>query len=34
MALITWDDKTLSVGIELIDSQHKTLVDYINELHG
>lgn len=32
MPIIEWDDKTLSVGIELIDSQHKILVSYINEL--
>lgn len=32
MALVEWDDETLSVGIELIDSQHKVLVGYINEL--
>ncbi|WP_206486193.1 bacteriohemerythrin [Thalassotalea sp. G2M2-11] len=32
MTLIKWDDETLSVGIRHIDKQHKTLVNYINEL--
>lgn len=32
MALIKWDDETLSVGIKVIDNQHKVLVGYINEL--
>ncbi len=30
--LIVWDKNTFEIGIELIDSQHKTLVGYINEL--
>jgi hemerythrin len=30
--LITWGSKTFELGIESIDSQHKKLVDYINEL--
>ena len=32
MALIEWNDKELCVGIELIDSQHKVLIGYINDL--
>jgi len=32
MPLINWNDETLSLGIEFIDSQHKVLVGYINEL--
>ena len=32
MPLITWTDR-LSVGIPAIDSQHRTLVDMINQLH-
>jgi len=31
MALITWGPK-LEIGIEIIDSQHRRLVDLINEL--
>jgi len=31
--LIEWNDKKLSVGIKLLDDQHKVLVSYINELH-
>jgi hemerythrin len=31
MALITWGPK-LEIGIEIIDSQHKRLVDLINQL--
>lgn len=31
--LIEWDDEKLSVGIKLLDEQHKVLVSYINELH-
>jgi hemerythrin len=30
--LIVWDKNTFEIGIELIDSQHKVLVGYINEL--
>lgn len=32
MSLIEWDDKTLSVGVDMIDDQHKILIGYINEL--
>ena len=32
MALIEWNEKELSVGVELIDNQHKVLVGIINEL--
>ena len=32
MALIEWDDSQLSVGIEVIDRQHKKWVDIMNEL--
>ncbi|MBE9536742.1 MAG: hemerythrin family protein [Proteobacteria bacterium] len=32
MPLIEWDDSKLSVGIELIDTQHKKWVDIMNEL--
>ena len=32
MALIRWND-SYSVGVEEFDSQHKKLVDLINELH-
>ncbi len=31
MALIVWDDD-LDTGIEVIDNQHKRIVDYINKL--
>jgi len=31
MPLIEWNDEKLGVGVELIDSQHKVLVGYINE---
>jgi hemerythrin len=31
MALVTWGP-SLEVGIQLIDSQHKRLVDLINQL--
>jgi hemerythrin len=30
--LIAWDKTTFDVGIAFIDNQHRTLVDYINEL--
>ncbi len=32
MPLITWDDNQLSVGIKIIDEQHKQLVNLINQL--
>ena len=32
MALITWND-TLSVNVEEIDQQHRTLIAMINELN-
>lgn len=32
MSLITWSDR-LSVGVKEIDTQHKKLVDIINQLH-
>ena len=32
MAIITWNDE-FSVGIQLIDDQHKRLIEIINELH-
>lgn len=32
MSLVAWND-SLSVGIELIDREHRKLVDLINELH-
>lgn len=32
MPLLEWDDKKLSVGIKLIDDQHRVLIGYINEL--
>lgn len=32
MPLITWSD-SLSVGVRIIDEQHKVLVDTLNELH-
>jgi hemerythrin len=32
MPLINWD-KSLSVGVESIDAQHKVLVETLNELH-
>lgn len=32
MALMNWND-SLSVGVQDMDSQHKKLVDMINELH-
>ena len=30
--LLTWSDD-LSVGVDVIDNQHKRIVEYINELH-
>lgn len=33
MALITWSDDKLSVGVKMVDAQHGVLVDIINELH-
>ena len=30
--LIVWDKNTFEIGIDVIDSQHKELVSYINEL--
>ena len=33
MALMKWD-KSYSVGVQAIDSQHNALFDIINELHG
>lgn len=30
--LIVWDKKAFEIGIEIIDTQHKELVGYINEL--
>ncbi len=32
MPLIKWNEQTLSVGIELIDNQHKMLIHLINKL--
>ena len=32
MAYLTWTDN-LDTGIEVIDGQHKRIVDYINQLH-
>lgn len=32
MALFEWNE-TFSVNIESIDSQHKVLIDYVNQLH-
>lgn len=32
MAYLSWNDD-LTIGIEVIDRQHKRIVDYINELH-
>jgi hemerythrin len=32
MPLIEWDDEKLSVGVELIDNQHKMLIHIINQL--
>lgn len=33
MALIEWDEKRHSTGIETIDEQHKRLFDLLNDLH-
>lgn len=32
MSLIKWNEETLSVGVELIDNQHKMLIHIINKL--
>ena len=32
MSLIEWDDNTLSVGVDILDNQHKILVGLINKL--
>ena len=32
MPLIEWNDKTLSVGVDLLDNQHKMLIHIINKL--
>jgi len=32
MALFTWNDQ-FSVGIESVDTQHKKLIDLVNQLH-
>jgi hemerythrin len=32
MSLIVWDEK-LNTGVDVIDHQHRRIVDYINELH-
>ena len=32
MAFISWDSK-LTVGVKIIDEQHKTLVELVNRLH-
>lgn len=32
MYYFTWDN-SLDTGIEIIDTQHKRIVDYINQLH-
>ena len=32
MSFLTWSDD-LDTGIDIIDSQHKRIVDYINDLH-
>lgn len=31
MALVTWKD-TLSVGVDMIDNQHRTLIELLNQL--
>ncbi len=33
MALMTWNDR-YSVGVKVLDDQHKGLVDTLNKLHG
>lgn len=32
MSFWTWDE-SLSVGVDIIDGQHRRIVDYINDLH-
>jgi methyl-accepting chemotaxis protein len=31
--VITWDEDSMSTGVESIDSQHQTLIEHINALH-
>ncbi len=32
MALISWNDN-LSIGVEVVDGQHKKMIEMVNELH-
>lgn len=32
MAFFTWDE-SLDIGVDLIDSQHRRIMDYVNDLH-
>lgn len=32
MAYFTWDS-SLDIGVDLIDSQHRRIMDYVNDLH-
>ncbi len=32
MPLISWND-TLSIGVEVVDGQHKKMIEMVNELH-